>query len=71
MVLNLAQQAHFAPLDAWSAPYRSESFAEDLPRPAALLPVMPRPRWHSVLMLALPVTAALLGTVLPFVNGLA
>jgi hypothetical protein len=67
---TLAQQAHPAPLDAWSAPYRSESFAEDLPSCAAPLPVKPKSRWHAVLLMTLPLALALLGSMLPVVDSL-
>lgn len=69
VALNVAQQVHLAPLDAWSAPYRSESFAEDLPLSAAPAPVKPTSRWSAVLLVTLPVALALLGSLLPLVDG--
>ncbi len=67
--LSLPPQASLPPLDAWSAPYRSESFAEDLPLCAAPAPVAPKPRWQATLLLALPLTLALIGSLLPIVHG--
>jgi hypothetical protein len=67
--LSLPPQASLAPHAAWSAPYRSESFAEDLPLSAPPAPVAPKSRWQATLLLALPLTLALIGSLLPIVHG--
>lgn len=71
VALNLEQAAHLTTLDAWSAPYRSESFAEDLPLAALPLSVAAKPRWRAALLLALPLMVAVLGGLLPLVSNMA
>jgi hypothetical protein len=65
VALNLAQTAHLTTLDAWSAPYRSESFAEDLPNAQLPAEVPSRLGWRLRLLLAVPLGLALIGSMLP------
>jgi hypothetical protein len=67
---TLEQKARLATVEAWSAPYRSESFAEDLPEWRAPAPVA-KPRWRVALLLAVPLGMALVGSVLPIVATVA
>jgi hypothetical protein len=67
---RVASKARRGAITAWSAPYRSESFAEDLPEWRAPAPAA-KPRWRVALLLAVPLGVALIGGLLPIVAAAA
>ncbi len=53
------------------APYRSEAFAEDLVQAPAPRPIPQHKARRAVLLFAVPLGAALIGSMLPILNVLA